>query len=115
MSNTTLPSISIRSTLSSVTSYPRRGQTGQIAADSPAVSTPPKAEPAPAEKEAPAAAPRPAPADSFRNIRLQFKIDPKTNDVTVLMVDVNARKVVRSIPAEELQRLDQGELVQMLA
>lgn len=109
MSNTTLPSISIRSTLSSVTSYPRRGQTGQIAADPPAVSTPPKAEPAPAEKEAP------APADSFRNIRLQFKIDPKTNDVTVLMVDVNARKVVRSIPAEELQRLDQGELVQMLA
>ncbi len=107
MSNTTLPSISIRSTLSSVTGYPRRGQTGRIAADTPAVNTPPKAESAPAEKE--------APADSFRNIRLQFKIDPKTNDVTVLMVDVNARKVVRSIPAEELQRLDQGELVQMLA
>jgi hypothetical protein len=90
-----------------VTGYPRRGQTGRIAADTPAVNTPPKAESAPAEKE--------APADSFRNIRLQFKIDPKTNDVTVLMVDVNARKVVRSIPAEELQRLDQGELVQMLA
>ena len=98
MSSNTLPSISLRSTLNSVTAPTRRGPTGALEADA-----------------APQPAQRPAPADAFRNIRLQFKIDPKTNDVTVLMVDVNARKVVRSIPAEELQQLDQGELVQLLA
>lgn len=52
---------------------------------------------------------------SPHNIRLHFKIDPQTDDVTVFMVDTSARRVIRTIPPEELQKLNEGDLVELLA
>lgn len=67
-----------------------------------------------AEAKPPAAKPTPS-ADAARNVRLHFKIDPDTNDVTVFMVDTASRRVIRTIPPEEFKQLDEGELVELLA
>lgn len=64
------------------------------------------------------AKPQPKPAQEpevFRNLQLHFRVDPDTHDITVLMVDAASKRVIRSIPPEELGKLSQGELVEMLA
>jgi uncharacterized FlaG/YvyC family protein len=48
------------------------------------------------------------------NIRLVFKVDDKTNKVTVLVVDKESQKVIRSIPFDEQAKLKQGELLELL-
>jgi hypothetical protein len=72
--------------------------------------TPPP--PPPHAQPKPTAEPQP---EVLRNVRLKFKVDPQTNDITVLMIDVASRRVIRAIPPEELQKLDEGELVELLA
>mgnify|MGYP000981079502 CR=1 FL=1 len=67
-----------------------------------------------AETKTPAPKPAASP-DAARNVRLHFKIDPDTNDVTVFMVDTASRRVIRTIPPEEFKQLDEGELVELLA
>ena len=62
----------------------------------------------------PEAKPAPSP-EVFRNVQLHFRIDPDTHDITVLMVDSASRRVIRAIPPEELDKLSQGDLVEMLA
>ncbi len=62
----------------------------------------------------PEAKPVPSP-EVFRNVQLHFRIDPDTHDITVLMVDSASRRVIRAIPPEELDKLSQGDLVEMLA
>lgn len=59
--------------------------------------------------------PKPAAGGSPHNIRLHFKIDPQTDDVTVYMVDTSSRRVIRTIPPEELQKLNEGDLIELLA
>ena len=49
------------------------------------------------------------------NVRLHFRVDPKTHEVTVLMVDQNSKRVVRSIPPEEIGKLKEGDLVELFA
>lgn len=72
-----------------------------------------EAAPAEADKAAPAAA---APAQSVaRQLHPRFKVDPDTQEVTVLMMDPDTKRVVRTIPAEELKNLAQGELFELLA
>ncbi len=44
---------------------------------------------------------------------LKFKIDEKTKDVTILILDRETRKVVRSIPPEEISKLEPGELLEL--
>lgn len=70
----------------------------------------PASTPLPRPESKPSASP-----EVFRNVRLHFKVDPQTHDVTVLMVDMATRRVIRSIPPEELRQLDEGELVELLA
>jgi uncharacterized FlaG/YvyC family protein len=53
--------------------------------------------------------------DAFNNVRLHFRVDPKTHEVTVLMVDKATHRVVRSIPPEELGKLKEGDLVELFA
>lgn len=63
---------------------------------------------APTEKE-------PDPAfDPSRSLALRFRVDPDTHDVTVLLVDQATKKIVRSVPPEDLQKLNKGDLVQLL-
>jgi uncharacterized FlaG/YvyC family protein len=47
------------------------------------------------------------------DLTLKFKIDEETNDVTIVMVDRETRKVVRTIPPEEMTKLDPGELIEL--
>ena len=72
-----------------------------------------------ARLKAPAAA-RPSPAsqpatEALPYVHFRFKVDPTTHDVTVIMFDATAHKVLRTIPAKELQHLSQGELLSLWA
>lgn len=52
-------------------------------------------------------------ANSLANVSIHFRVDDKTNDVTVFLVDRKSRKVLRSIPANELQKLQIGDLLKL--
>lgn len=39
--------------------------------------------------------------------KLQFKVNEKTNRVVVKVIDTNTEKVIREIPSEEIQRLQE--------
>ncbi len=49
------------------------------------------------------------------DVSLKFKIDEDTHDVTVLIVDNESKKIVRTIPPEEMAKINAGELLQLLA
>ncbi|MBI3761193.1 MAG: flagellar protein FlaG [Chloroflexi bacterium] len=88
----------------------------ETAAAQPARAAPTDRAPTKPEAKADSAAGRPRPAPgSARDVRLRFKIDPKTNEVTVLLVDVASRRVVRTIPPDELRTLVEKELVDLFA
>ncbi len=53
--------------------------------------------------------------EAARNLALRFRVDPDTHNVTVLLVDQTTKRVVRSVPPEDLQKLNNGDLVQLLA
>ncbi|MBN1536749.1 MAG: flagellar protein FlaG [Anaerolineales bacterium] len=44
---------------------------------------------------------------------LEFQVDDTTNDVTVYVLDRNSHEVVRTIPPEELNNLNPGDLLQL--
>jgi hypothetical protein len=71
----------------------------------------PKTDAAPKSDEAPAT----PLASPFQNVHLKFKVDPKTNEVTVMMVDNASKRVVRTIPPDELRQMHEGDLVQLMA
>ena len=52
-------------------------------------------------------------ADSLTNVSIHFRVDDKTNNVTVFLVDRKSKKVLRSIPASELQKLQIGDLLKL--
>jgi uncharacterized FlaG/YvyC family protein len=58
---------------------------------------------------------KPPVTSPFQNIHLKFRVDPKTNEVTVLMVDNASKRVVRTIPPDELRKMKEGDLVQLTA
>jgi uncharacterized FlaG/YvyC family protein len=49
------------------------------------------------------------------DIRLRFQVDPKTNDVTVFLINRETHNVVRTIPAQELKDMPQGRLFEFFA
>ena len=50
---------------------------------------------------------------SLANVSIHFRVDEKTNNVTVFLVDRQTKKVLRSIPASELQKLQIGDLLKL--
>ena len=52
---------------------------------------------------------------SLANVSIHFRVDEDTNDVTVFLVDRKTKKVLRSIPASELQKLQVGDLLKLTA
>lgn len=99
--------------------YEPRNDAGLAASSSPDRAAPAHTA-APAPERAAPPPPKPAPADhplaaGSQNVRLHFKVDPETHDITVLLVDTASKKVVRTIPPEELQKLNEGDLVELLA
>jgi uncharacterized FlaG/YvyC family protein len=47
------------------------------------------------------------------NVSVQFRVDEETNDVTVFLVDRKSKKILRTIPSSELQKLQIGELLKL--
>lgn len=54
-------------------------------------------------------------AKPLGDVSLKFKIDEDTHDVTVFIVDNESKKVVRTIPPEEMAKINAGELLQLFA
>jgi len=52
-------------------------------------------------------------ADSLANVSIHFRVDDKSNNVTVFLTDRKSKKVLRSIPASELQKLQIGDLLKL--
>jgi FlaG protein len=49
------------------------------------------------------------------DVSLRFKIDDQTHDLTILILDRASRKVVRTIPPDEIQNLKPGDLLELFA
>jgi uncharacterized FlaG/YvyC family protein len=54
-------------------------------------------------------------ASHLPNINVRFRIDQKTNDVTVFLLDQQTQQVIRTIPPGELTKLTPGDLVNLFA
>ena len=49
------------------------------------------------------------------NVGLKFRVNAKTKDVTVFVVDRNSKRILRSIPADELAKMQAGDLLKLTA
>ncbi len=65
----------------------------------------------PTSKDKPAA----SPVKSVGDIQLKFQVNEETKQVTVYVVDRESKRVIRSIPPDELNNLQAGDLVELLA
>ena len=55
------------------------------------------------------------PISSMADVSLRFRVDEKTKNITVYIVDRESKRVLRSIPPEELNKLQAGDLLQLFA
>jgi len=53
--------------------------------------------------------------ENVSNVSIHFRLDEKTNELTVFVVDRQTKRVLRSIPASELQKLQAGDLLKLTA
>ncbi len=65
----------------------------------------------PTSEDKPAA----SPVKSVGDIQLKFQVNDETKQVTVYVVDRESKRVIRSIPPDELNNLQAGDLVELLA
>ncbi len=49
------------------------------------------------------------------DVSLKFRVDPKTHDISVFVIDRATRQVVRTIPADEYKKLQASDLLKLLA
>lgn len=61
----------------------------------------------------PAASPSPQPRTS--DVVLRFNVDRETHEVTVYIMDRASRQIIRTIPPDELSKLNAGDLIELLA
>lgn len=54
-------------------------------------------------------------SNSLENISIHFRVDDETSSVTIFLVDRKSHKVLRSIPAAELQKMQIGDLLKLTA
>lgn len=50
---------------------------------------------------------------STSDVSLKFRVDSKTNEVSILILDRASRKVLRTIPPDEMNRMNPGELLEL--
>jgi hypothetical protein len=97
-------------------------QTQAESAAAKAATIPAQADPAALKQGAPAL-PKPEkaeekpliPVNNGDNVAIHFKVDAKTHNITVFVVDRQTRRVLRSIPPEELNKLQTGDLLELTA
>ncbi len=79
------------------------------------LSASPRPEPAAPEQAPASAQSTPAQVSNMAEVALQFRIDDQTSKLTVFVVDRTSRRVLRSIPANELYKLQAGDLLKLTA
>ena len=52
---------------------------------------------------------------NLKNVSIHFRVDDETGQLTVFLVDRASRRVLRSIPASELHKLQAGDLLKLTA
>lgn len=67
------------------------------------------------QQSKPPAAEKPKVSANSSDVFLKFRVDEKTRDITVYVIDRATKRVVRSIPPEELNSLQAGDLLELLA
>ena len=55
------------------------------------------------------------PVTNNSDVFLRFRVDGKSHHITVFVVDRASKRVVRSIPPEELNKLQVGDLLELVA
>ena len=98
------------------TSVPISGDPAAARAADQAAGEPAVKAGAPVEQKPGAAEDRPLiPMSNANNVSIQFRVDRSTNAITVFIVDRETRRVLRSIPPEELNKLRTGDLLEITA
>jgi uncharacterized FlaG/YvyC family protein len=54
-------------------------------------------------------------AKNLSNVSIHFQVDEETQQLTVFLIDKASRRVIRSIPANELNKLQAGDLLKLTA
>ncbi|MEN6436248.1 MAG: flagellar protein FlaG [Anaerolineaceae bacterium] len=52
---------------------------------------------------------------SLKDVALKFEIDNVTDELTIFVVDKSTKSVLRTIPPEELEKLNAGDLLEIAA
>ena len=52
-------------------------------------------------------------ANPMTDVSLKFRVDAKTNEVSILILDRASHKVLRTIPPDEMNRMNPGELLEL--
>ncbi|MBN2555711.1 MAG: flagellar protein FlaG [Anaerolineales bacterium] len=52
--------------------------------------------------------------EGLKNVRLHFKIDPDTHDISVAVIDQDTERIIRTIPPEQVRDMSSGSLVEVL-
>jgi uncharacterized FlaG/YvyC family protein len=55
------------------------------------------------------------PITNLSDVFLKFKVDEKTRNITVYVIDRETKRVLRSIPPEEMNKMQSGDLLEFLA
>jgi hypothetical protein len=55
------------------------------------------------------------PVGNGSDVSIHFRVDEETKDLTVFVVDRKSKRVIRSIPANELSKLQAGDLLKLTA
>jgi uncharacterized FlaG/YvyC family protein len=55
------------------------------------------------------------PITNNSNVFLKFKVDENSRNITVYVIDRETKRVLRSIPPEEMNKLQTGDLLEMIA
>lgn len=54
-------------------------------------------------------------AKNVSNVSIHFEVNDETKQLTIFVVDKKSKRVIRSIPASELSKLQAGELLKLTA
>jgi uncharacterized FlaG/YvyC family protein len=52
---------------------------------------------------------------SLKDVALKFEVDNNTDELTIFVVDKTNKNVLRTIPPEELEKLNAGDLLEIAA
>lgn len=94
---------------------PGQGDAAAVqAAREPALQNARREQPREAQSQAETKTPT-LPVTNNSDVVLKFRVDEDSQAVTVYVVDRAADRVLRTIPADEIQKMSAGELVKMAA